>query len=73
MEKQEIRRAGQLLKLAPKETALLECLFKASPGVVPREELIRFVWGDETPESNSLKVHMHKFTAESGQSLSIYP
>lgn len=59
-EKQEVRRSGQLIKLAPKETALLECLFKASPSVVPRTDLIRSVWGDETPESNSLKVHMHK-------------
>jgi DNA-binding response OmpR family regulator len=38
---------------------LLEHLMRASPDPVSRADLIRAVWGDEQPDSNSLKVHMH--------------
>lgn len=47
------------LKLSPTTFKLLETLMRASPEPVKRETLIRAVWGDEQPGSNSLKVHMH--------------
>lgn len=58
-EKRQAARGGVPLHLAPKEWALLEYMAKAIPGVALRDEMVRAVWGDETPESNSLKVHMH--------------
>lgn len=52
-------RAGSQLRLSPTEMVLLEHLMRASPDPVSRGDLIRAVWGDEQPDSNSLKVHMH--------------
>ena len=52
-------RAGSQLRLSPTEMVLLEHLMRASPDPVSRADLIRAVWGDEQPDSNSLKVHMH--------------
>ena len=53
-----VTRAGQALKLTPIGWQLLETLLRASPSVVSRQELEEVVWGDEPPDSNSLKVHM---------------
>jgi len=51
-------RAGQPLKLSPTSWQLLECLLRAAPSPVLRENLMDAVWGDEHPDSNSLKVHI---------------
>jgi len=59
-EQHEAVRAGVKLTLSPKEWELLEYMAKMSPNVVPRDEMQRAVWGEDLPESNSLKVHMHK-------------
>ncbi|OBQ54077.1 response regulator transcription factor [Halodesulfovibrio spirochaetisodalis] len=53
-------RDGQELELTPKEWALLLCLVEESPKPVSREKLIRVVWGEDIPDSNSLNVYMHK-------------
>lgn len=53
-----VKRAGQTLKLSPTGFKILECLMRESPKIVSREKLMMFVWGDEQPDSNSLKVHM---------------
>lgn len=53
-------RGGKTLLLTPTEWKLLLELTRHSPQVVSREQLMRAVWGDDTPESNTLKVHMHK-------------
>ncbi len=45
--------------LSPTAWKILECLMRASPALVTREQLGRSVWGDEPPESNTLNVHMH--------------
>jgi DNA-binding response OmpR family regulator len=47
------------LKLSPTALKLLEVLLRASPNPVSREKLIQAVWGDEHPDSNSLKVHIY--------------
>lgn len=52
-------RAGQLLKLTPIGLKILEVLMRASPNPVGRHQLIDSVWGDDEPDSNSLKVHIH--------------
>ena len=51
-------RAGQALKLSPTGWRLLEALLRASPQVVSRKQLEQILWGDEPPDSNSLKVHL---------------
>ncbi|WOT04201.1 response regulator transcription factor [Shewanella youngdeokensis] len=55
---QVICRAGSPLKLSPTGYKILEVLMRASPNSVSRERLMQSVWGDEQPDSNSLKVHM---------------
>jgi DNA-binding response OmpR family regulator len=53
-----VTRAGQVIKLSPIGWRLLEVLLRASPQVVARQQLIAAVWGDEPPDSDSLKVHL---------------
>lgn len=53
-------RNNQPLKLSPTALKILEVLMRASPNPVSRESLMRSVWGEEQPDSNSLKVHMFK-------------
>ena len=56
----KVSRAGQVLHLSPICWTLLENLMRASPQPVSRERLEAKVWGDEPPDSNTLKVHMHR-------------
>ncbi len=53
-------RGNRQLSLTPTGWKLLETLIRSSPGVVSRRKLIQAVWGDDLPETNSLKVHIHK-------------
>lgn len=52
-------RSGKLLHFSPVAWKLLETLTRASPAAVSRKKLQTSVWGDDPPDSNSLKVHMH--------------
>lgn len=49
----------QPLKLSPIAFKLLEVLVRASPQAVSRQHIMQAVWGDDQPDSNSLKVHIH--------------
>ena len=55
---QVITRDSVPLKLSPISYKILETLMLASPNPVSRDKLIQSVWGDQQPDSNSLKVHM---------------
>lgn len=55
----EARRNGQLLKLTPIGYRLLGALLRAAPRVLSREELERAVWGDDPPDSDALRTHIH--------------
>lgn len=55
-----LTRAGRGIRLSPTGWTLLETLLRASPNVVSRENLCRAVWGEDWPDSNSLKVHLFK-------------
>ncbi len=57
------RRAGQSIALNPIGLKLLQRLMEASPAVVSRQDLERRVWGDELPDSDSLRVHIHTLRA----------
>lgn len=51
--------AHQQLKLSPIAFKLLETLVRATPQAVSRQKIMQLVWGEEQPDSNSLKVHIH--------------
>lgn len=55
-----ISRAGQTLKLNPLAMKLLEILMRKSPAVVRREVLEEALWGDDCPDSDSLRSHVHQ-------------
>ncbi len=54
-----VNRAGVNIDLNPIGLKILRCLMRASPRVVTRAEIEADVWGDELPDSDSLRVHIH--------------
>ncbi len=52
-------RAGRPLTLTKTGYTLLKCLMKAAPRVVARETLESEVWGDDRPDSDALRTHIH--------------
>jgi len=55
----EVAREGKPIKLNPVGLKLLEKLMKSSPHVVRRESLHDLLWGDDIPDSDSLRSHIH--------------
>jgi DNA-binding response OmpR family regulator len=51
--------AEQPVKLTPITFKLLEKLMREASKPVTREQLMLAVWGENQPDSNSLKVHIH--------------
>lgn len=60
LETLEVSRAGQPLKLNPIGLKLLATLMQRSPAVVRREALEEALWGDDIPDSDSLRSHIHQ-------------
>jgi DNA-binding response OmpR family regulator len=56
-------RAGTSVQLNPIGLKLLQALMEASPSVVTRQDLEQKVWGEELPDSDSLRVHIHGLRA----------
>jgi DNA-binding response OmpR family regulator len=54
-----ITRSGQVLDLPPIPMKLLEALMRRSPQLLSRAELERAAWGDEPPDSDALRAHLH--------------
>jgi DNA-binding response OmpR family regulator len=54
-----VTRAGQAIELAPIPMRLLEALMRRAPRILSRAELERAAWGDEPPDSDALRAHMH--------------
>lgn len=54
-----VTREDRDIHLNPIGLKLLQCLMEASPNVVSRAELEMEVWGEEMPDSDSLRVHIH--------------
>ncbi|MFP5391760.1 MAG: response regulator transcription factor [Gammaproteobacteria bacterium] len=52
-------RAGSPLTLTKTGYKILKCLMRASPKVVPRDALEQEVWGDDRPDSDALRTHIH--------------
>lgn len=59
LEARSVLRGNVSIQLSPTLWKLLEALLRVSPKVVDRAELEGVLWGEDVPESNSLKVHMH--------------
>lgn len=57
--RQEVRRAGQPLKLSPTAFRILRILMRESPNVVSREQLEQELWGDLVPDSDALRSHLY--------------
>lgn len=55
----EVVRADVRIELPPIPLRLLVALMQRSPAVVNRVELEREIWGDDPPDSDALRVHMH--------------
>lgn len=55
----EVTRAGKSLKINPIGLKLLDILLKKSPHLVRREALEDALWGDDCPDSDSLRSHIH--------------
>ena len=56
----EARRGGRMLSLNPASRKLLELLMRDAGRIVPREELEFALWGDEPPDADVLRAHVHK-------------
>ncbi len=54
-----LSRAGRPLELPPIPMKLLEALMRRAPHLVSRAELERAAWGDEPPDSDALRAHLH--------------
>ena len=55
----EANRAGRPLTLTKTGYKLLGCLMREAPKVVSRERLEEEVWGDDRPDSDALRTHIH--------------
>ena len=55
----QVRRGERPIVLPPIPLKMLETLMRASPRVVKREELERAIWGDQPPDSDALRAHLH--------------
>lgn len=54
-----IRRADQLVSLGPTARSILALLMNASPRVVTRTEIERQIWGDDPPDNDAMRAHIH--------------
>jgi DNA-binding response OmpR family regulator len=59
-----VHRGDQEIELNPIGLKLLRCLMESSPNVVTRAELEKEVWGEEMPDSDSLRVHIHSLRSQ---------
>jgi DNA-binding response OmpR family regulator len=55
----EAARDKRRLELTPTGYKLLGALMRASPRVLSREALEREVWGEDPPDSDALRTHIH--------------
>jgi DNA-binding response OmpR family regulator len=58
-ETSEVFRGGNSLKLSRTQFSILRVLMRDSPKVVTREALERELWGDEPPDSDTLRSHVY--------------
>jgi DNA-binding response OmpR family regulator len=66
--RREVRRAGELLALSPKEFAVLELLLGAQGAVMSSEQLLERAWDDATdPFTNTVRMTVSRLRAKLGE------
>lgn len=60
IDRREAYRGKRMLQLSPITWRLLEVLVRESPKTVTKQHLMDALWGHSPPDSNSLKVHLHR-------------
>ena len=60
-------RNNRKLSLTSTGLSILEILMRKANNVISRQQLIQNIWGDFSPESNSLKVHLFKLRQQLNQ------
>jgi DNA-binding response OmpR family regulator len=63
----QVERGGRRIELPPIPLRILELLLRQSPRVVPRESIVREIWGDSPPDSDALRAHVHALRAAIGR------
>lgn len=58
--KRTVRRGTREIFLTSIEYRILKLLLSHSPRILDKKEIAYEIWGDESPDSDSLKVHIHK-------------
>ncbi len=59
LDRLRVERAGRRIDLGPIPMRILELLMRRSPSVVRRDELERAIWGNDPPDSDALRAHIH--------------
>lgn len=59
LETMQVRREGQSLKLSPITLQILRILMRESPKLVTRERLETEIWGEDAPDSDTLRSHLY--------------
>ncbi len=54
-----VKRQGKTITLTPTGLKILELLMRKSPHVVSRREIEHLLWGDEPPDSDAIRSHLH--------------
>lgn len=54
-----VQRQNKTITLTPTGLKILELLMRKSPHVVTRREIEQLLWGDEPPDSDAIRSHMH--------------
>jgi len=58
-----VQRQNKTITLTPTGLKILELLMRKSPHVVTRREIEHLLWGDEPPDSDAIRSHMHTLRA----------
>lgn len=56
----EVTRAGHVLQLSPTCLKILRILMRESPNVVSRQAIESELWGEDLPDSDTLRSHLYK-------------
>lgn len=59
LSRSEVTRTGRKLTLTPTGYKLLEALMRKAPAIISRDALLREIWGDDPPDSDALRTHIH--------------
>ena len=60
----QVSRDSQSISLKPRAFRILEFLMQHENRVVARQELIDYIWSDDPPEGDPLRVHIHSLRQE---------